>query len=467
MIIMALEIKTLSNNALWDKVSRYDSQINAEYVDIPCNDDYSFSQDGFTGTKTKRVIYLNGLVPYGNLRWCLYGKSETSSVHPTIANKPSWYNAPLTSFVIGHKYKFAYHILNGSQNSNGLETDHYFELRDSNDGLVYIGSPSDSTSALNVRDGIWTCTFVPEMISIDFRKYTFTNAVIYLEIVDLTLQEQRSAVGHSWLAFENLHKTYTVGHSSGGNAGTSDLTIPENSIEGLVQYARQGYWGVSCDIRLTSDKVWVLMHDASVARTTNGTGNVKDLTLEQIQAFDMKKGTTLTSYKVPTLREWLLAGRAYGMYLFVQIEGQENMTDDDIYNIVDTIRELDMVNQVALSGFDIENLKKIKQYDSRIFTSILYRASEFPTIGADGQLPSNVASLARYGNTGVCVAQESTALTESQVRLYQSHNVKVGIWTAYPSTRARTKEILPYGFDFVSAEVCPNVMDLIYEDIEG
>ena len=463
---MALEIKTLSSITLWDKVSRYDSQINAEYVDIPCNDDYSFSRDGFTGTKTKRVIYLNGLVPYENLRWCLYGKSETSSVRPTIENKPSWYNDPLTSFVIGHKYKFAYHILSGSQSPNGLATDHYFELRDSNNGLVYIGSPSDETS-INVRNGIWICTFVPKMISVCFRKYTFTNAVIYLEIVDLTLQEQRSAIGHSWLAFESLHKTYTIGHSSGGNAGTSDPNIPENSIEGLVQYARQGYWGVSCDIRLTSDKVWVLMHDASVSRTTNGTGNVKDLPLDYIKDFYMKKGTTLTSYRVPTLREWLLAGRAYGMYLFVQIEGQENMTGDDIYNIVDTIRELDMVNQVALGGFDVDVLKYIKQYDSRIFTSALYHTSDFPTIGADGQLPAAVAELAKYGNVGVSVSQESTALTESQVRLYQKNGVKVGIWTAYPSTRARTKEILPYGFDFVSAEVCPNVMDLIYEDIEG
>src|SRR5690606_27574981 len=60
--------------------------------------------------------------------------------------------------------------------------------------------------------------------------------------------------------------------------------------------------GVYINVRLTSDGEAVLMHDATVQRTTNGVGAVADLTLAQIQALDAGGGAT-----VPTLAEYLQA----------------------------------------------------------------------------------------------------------------------------------------------------------------
>jgi glycerophosphoryl diester phosphodiesterase len=60
---------------------------------------------------------------------------------------------------------------------------------------------------------------------------------------------------------------------------------PENtmvSFEAAFDYTP----AIECDLRLTSDGYIVVIHDATVDRTTTGTGNVADMTLAQIQSLD-------------------------------------------------------------------------------------------------------------------------------------------------------------------------------------
>jgi glycerophosphoryl diester phosphodiesterase len=63
---------------------------------------------------------------------------------------------------------------------------------------------------------------------------------------------------------------------------------PENTLPGF-EYAKSiGLTALEFDIHLTKDEHLVVIHDATVDRTTNGTGNVADLTLEEIQALEAR-----------------------------------------------------------------------------------------------------------------------------------------------------------------------------------
>ncbi len=67
---------------------------------------------------------------------------------------------------------------------------------------------------------------------------------------------------------------------------------------------------IEIDIRITFDKEFVIMHDKSVNRTTNGTGNVSALSLLQIKSLSLKDNAgNVTEHKVPTLKEALESGR--------------------------------------------------------------------------------------------------------------------------------------------------------------
>ncbi len=100
---------------------------------------------------------------------------------------------------------------------------------------------------------------------------------------------------------ETDNKIVAVGHR-----GTKKFA-PENTIAAHEVAFALGARAIEFDVRCTRDGHFVLIHDATVNRTTDGTGRVKDLTLEQIRSFDagIRKGPEFIGEKVPTLREAL------------------------------------------------------------------------------------------------------------------------------------------------------------------
>ncbi|MGQ0643823.1 MAG: glycerophosphodiester phosphodiesterase family protein [Gemmatimonadaceae bacterium] len=61
---------------------------------------------------------------------------------------------------------------------------------------------------------------------------------------------------------------------------------PENTLESFREAIALGVDGLEFDVRLSADGELVVIHDPTVDRTTNGTGAVSRLTLEQLQALD-------------------------------------------------------------------------------------------------------------------------------------------------------------------------------------
>jgi len=84
-------------------------------------------------------------------------------------------------------------------------------------------------------------------------------------------------------------------------------THPENTLSAFREAARVGAHMIEFDVALTKDKQLVLMHDATVDRTTDGTGKVAALTLAEIKALDAGewKSAAFKGERVPTLAEAL------------------------------------------------------------------------------------------------------------------------------------------------------------------
>lgn len=84
-------------------------------------------------------------------------------------------------------------------------------------------------------------------------------------------------------------------------------THPENTIPALEEAVRLGAHMIEFDIQLTKDGALVLMHDATVDRTTDGKGKVADLTLAEIKALDAgsKLDKRFAGTRVPTFEEAL------------------------------------------------------------------------------------------------------------------------------------------------------------------
>jgi len=80
------------------------------------------------------------------------------------------------------------------------------------------------------------------------------------------------------------------------------LNYPENSIPGVLSCIEYGVDIVEIDVQRTKDGHYILMHDGTVNRTTNGKGKVSAYTLASIKKLKLKdKSGQLTQYTVPTL----------------------------------------------------------------------------------------------------------------------------------------------------------------------
>lgn len=85
---------------------------------------------------------------------------------------------------------------------------------------------------------------------------------------------------------------------------------PENSIAAIEHSIAVGVDVVELDLQLTRDSVLIVMHDATLDRTTTGKGRVADWTLDSIRTLKLKNGCGIrTKHAVPTLEEALLAAK--------------------------------------------------------------------------------------------------------------------------------------------------------------
>ncbi|MFI8414651.1 glycerophosphodiester phosphodiesterase family protein [Paeniglutamicibacter gangotriensis] len=83
---------------------------------------------------------------------------------------------------------------------------------------------------------------------------------------------------------------------------------PENSLAAIDEAINDGAEIVEVDVQLTKDGVPVLMHDANLVRTTNGTGKLSSMTLSELKSLQLREThggakAPITRHSIPTLEE--------------------------------------------------------------------------------------------------------------------------------------------------------------------
>lgn len=85
---------------------------------------------------------------------------------------------------------------------------------------------------------------------------------------------------------------------------------PENSIAAIEHSIASGVDVVELDLQLTRDSVLIVMHDATLDRTTTGKGRVDEWLLDSIRTLKLRNGCGIrTKHTVPTLEEAMLTAK--------------------------------------------------------------------------------------------------------------------------------------------------------------
>ena len=138
---------------------------------------------------------------------------------------------------------------------------------------------------------------------------------------------------------------------------------PENTLPAFRLAGEYGFWGAECDTAPTADGVWIIMHDDTVDRTTDGEGKVKDLTYDEIRALTVDAGSNVERFpgtKVPTLTEYLDVCQEYGLHPVIEIKGNATGEDmDSLAALLSAREEKDMFTLISFGRGQIARIKEL------------------------------------------------------------------------------------------------------------
>ncbi len=215
-------------------------------------------------------------------------------------------------------------------------------------------------------------------------------------------------------------KPLVIGHrGAGGHA-------PENTLAAFRRGLELGSDGVECDVHLSADGRLVVIHDATVDRTTDGKGRVGDLTLSELKALDAGSwfGDGFRAERLPTLEEVFEvvreAGRERGRpcWLFVELKHGRDVYPGIEEELMRAIAHSGLAAQTAVISFDHRAIAKLRELDPALRTAALYDAR-----------PVNSAALARSAGAGWIgpAVKWVDALEVAQAR---AAGLEVFVWTA-------------------------------------
>lgn len=120
-----------------------------------------------------------------------------------------------------------------------------------------------------------------------------------------TIEVQNFDELQEYFRYDDSKPVIISGHRGGMMPG-----YPENSIEAMEKTLSIIPSFFEIDPRLTKDSVLILMHDRTLDRTTNFTGEVSDYTYEELKEVKLKdRQGNLTNFQIPTLKEVLDWGK--------------------------------------------------------------------------------------------------------------------------------------------------------------
>jgi len=153
-------------------------------------------------------------------------------------------------------------------------------------------------------------------------------------------------------ALSILESMYTGRTLVFGHRGASAYA-PMNTIPAFELAKKQGADGIELDVHRTKDGHVIILHDFSVDSTTDGTGDINDMTLAQLKQLDAGSWfhPSFANTRIPTLEEVFLA---VGRHLFINIEIKSRQVESDGLEalVAQLVHDYGLAERVIVSSFN-------------------------------------------------------------------------------------------------------------------
>lgn len=168
-----------------------------------------------------------------------------------------------------------------------------------------------------------------------------------------------------------------------GHRGAREVA-PENTLAAFRAALDAGADGIECDVMLSRDRQVVVIHDATLDRTTNGHGRVADHTLTELRQLDAGSwfNPRFAGEKIPTLAETLAWVKASGAVINIEVKRlTEGPSSDGIEPAVLDVVRASGVNpdKILFSSFNPFTVMRLRQMAPDFARGLLF-APDLPLV---------------------------------------------------------------------------------------
>jgi glycerophosphoryl diester phosphodiesterase len=248
--------------------------------------------------------------------------------------------------------------------------------------------------------------------------------------------------------------------------GASGLA-PENTIASFQKALDLGVDMVELDVRQTKDEEIIVFHDQFLDRTTNGTGDIHNYTLEELQQFDAGSwyDPKFSDQKIPTLKEVLdlINGQCK---VLIEIKHMDHPHYHDFSDkLVDIVREeKNGFDWIILQSYEDKYLEEAHAYDERILTKkMLIGEDSAPLIAFYIETRMH---LGRAEQEGDLMALNPEYTTLSPRRVFRMHARGYKVYTYSVNEREDMIKMLNMGVDGIITDY-PDRLIKIREELEA
>jgi glycerophosphoryl diester phosphodiesterase len=209
--------------------------------------------------------------------------------------------------------------------------------------------------------------------------------------------------------------------------GVHDARHTENTVRSAQLAVSSGADVLEGDMRLTRDQAWVMMHDPTVARTTNGRGRVSDLRYRQVKRLRTSDGVR---GGVPSVNADLAVLDAHPG-IGVQLEVKPGRVSwSALRRLLAIFTRHHLLNRLTITSFSTQPLAAIHRIDPRWSTSFL---------------TYHRVDTARARSLGRTLSIEERALTSSYADALHSNGLEISVWKI--NSWSVWKRVVSYGAD--------------------
>lgn len=227
---------------------------------------------------------------------------------------------------------------------------------------------------------------------------------------------------------------------------------PENTISAFERAVQLGARFIETDLHLTRDGRFVAIHDSSLDRTTNGSGDVHQHTLAELRKLDagMWYDRSFMGERLPTLEEILEFAHKHDVVFYLEVKYDASWGMH--HALVAALENAKSAARTVVISFDPATILSIQRLDPSILLGLLVEDSQTDPVKA----------ALRVGARQLC--PQHMLVTPELVKRAHHADLQVVTWTV--NTVEEMRAAVNAGVDGIMTDF-PDRLRALLEDSEN